>query len=133
MKITFENYESKQNVDKAKTVYSSRENFQLNSKTFVHQINFDLIVEVTGARFNPKQCQIGFQINDFDDDKNIFIKILKEKNVINSYIFFMKFNNLNEGNFFVGNLPEENVNFTLYVESLIDSLSVMAPRYMSEL
>lgn len=31
MKITFENYESKQNVDKAKTVYSSRENFQLNS------------------------------------------------------------------------------------------------------
>lgn len=32
MKITFENYESKQNVDKAKTVYSSRENFQLNSK-----------------------------------------------------------------------------------------------------
>lgn len=31
MKITFENYESKQNVDKAKTVYSSRESFQLNS------------------------------------------------------------------------------------------------------
>ena len=31
MKITFENYESKQNVDKTKTVYSSRENFQLNS------------------------------------------------------------------------------------------------------
>lgn len=31
MKITFENYESKQNVDKTKTVYSSRESFQLNS------------------------------------------------------------------------------------------------------
>ncbi|MBQ6888014.1 MAG: hypothetical protein IJN54_10930 [Lachnospiraceae bacterium] len=31
MKITFENYESKQNVDKVKTVYSSRENNQINS------------------------------------------------------------------------------------------------------
>ena len=32
MKITFENFESKQNVDKTKTVYSSRESFQTNSK-----------------------------------------------------------------------------------------------------
>ena len=89
----------------------SKDDFQLNSKTIVQQINFDLIVEVTGARFNPKQCQIGFQINDFDDDKNIFIKILKEKNVINSYVFFLQFNNVNEGNLFLGNLPEEIMNF----------------------
>ena len=89
----------------------SKDDFQLNSKTIVQQINFDLIVEVTGARFNPKQCQIGFQINEFDDDKNIFIKILKEKNVINSYVFFLQFNNVNEGNLFLGNLPEEIMNF----------------------
>ena len=89
----------------------SKDDFQLNSKTIIQQINFDLIVEVTGARFNPKQCQIGFQINDFDDDKNIFIKILKEKNVINSYVFFLQFNNVNEGNLFLGNLPEEIMNF----------------------
>ena len=89
----------------------SKDDFKLNSKTIVKQINFDLITEITGSRFNAKQCQIGFQINDFEDNKNIFIKILKEKNVINSYIFFMQFNNLNEGNFFIGNLPEEIMNF----------------------
>ena len=94
----------------------SKDDFKLNSKTLIKQINFDLIVETTGSRYTAKQCQIGFQINDYnlvEFNKNNFIKILKEKNIINSYTFFLQFNknNFNEGNLFIGNLPDEIMNF----------------------
>ena len=92
---------------------SSKDDFKLNSKTIAKQINFDYLIEITTSNFNAKECQIGFQLENSNENKNIFIKILKEKKIIKNYVFFIKFNNFYEGNFYIGNFPHEKLNFDI--------------------